>query len=278
MILISKHKVVNPNIDDNYMEKKSGQHEVHHCLLLYKLEKTDPDELIEKKFNDFKIESKAYPTISLGFVNHKKEEQFVSVDGEIQSVPYEAEEEKLSSDDIAEMVLKEPDPKNQWSLYCFLNTHLGEKSVWRKIAGALKKKIMNNIERENLPHFPMHALGKDKGVELWGILTNNDVFISSRNSNLDSFLFILGFVGSKPVEFRPIQWVCNKELLRVLLFDYLYKKDVDEKVYKQSELLKMVPGCFVDKNGNGFELPKAKSISNTLSDRLHELMRQYFDR
>lgn len=124
---------------------------------------------------------------------------------------------------------------------------------------------------KKVPHFPLNKT-KDEGVTQYNFLTEHKYMKAS----LDSWLFLMGFVTEQPNIVVPITWLTTKEQLRTMLF-LSFEKLISDKSIKKVDIEKLVPDCFINKDGKTMNLAKPKKENSIELDNLINFFRPSSD-
>lgn len=117
-------------------------------------------------------------------------------------------------------------------------------------------------------HFPAH-ISHEKGLKLYKFLTNKQdkcqkEFISP-NTDVDSFMYLMGCTSEMPQKVTSITWNCNKQLLRELV-EQAFKDLIDSETITKKRLEEFVSKVFINEEGEPFVLAKNKHVECFESD------------
>ena len=110
-----------------------------------------------------------------------------------------------------------------------------------------------------------------QGQDLFNLLLKGS-FIAA-GTNIDNWLWIMGYSPKAPQHLQPIMWLKTKEQLRTMLNGVLTAKNLDSPM-KVADMERLVPQCFVDKDGSPLHLSKSKAEYSEEIDQL----KGFFDR
>ena len=110
-----------------------------------------------------------------------------------------------------------------------------------------------------------------QGQDLFNLLLNGS-FIAA-GTNIDNWLWTMGYSPKAPQHLQPIQWLKTKEQLRTVLNGVLTANNLDSPM-KVADIERLVPQCFIDKDGSPLHLSKPK----TEISREMDLLKGFFDR
>lgn len=110
------------------------------------------------------------------------------------------------------------------------------------------------IEGGGHPHFP-ECLSLEDSIKLYDTLSKEG-FIDSKKTPLEDFNYLMGAATqyTTPNAPKPIRWLKNRQMLLDML--KLAFAPLLENGTTQSSLAKLVPKCFVDKDGSPLSLAK----------------------
>ena len=240
-----------------YLNSRAIQYPV---LCLTKCEESDTDEYIARKWKTYKREAREYPEIKNTFINAKTSTCFFAYNGKIDEVKYKSEDGSITYQQLLEKTRSFYLPKEQYKfISCFNNCIQGDK-YWDSIYHAEMTRVNNEIEIADMKHLPLGSWDIEKGRKLYAFLNNKGNRFISSDTPIDSFLYIMGFTDEKPTTPKRITWMKNKELLRLLLMDLMYKDSITNGHLKNSDLEKLVQECFTDKHDAPMELAKPKKL------------------
>ena len=137
-------------------------------------------------------------------------------------------------------------------------------------------KIVNQetiVNDEHQKHFP-YLNSFDKGIRLFNMLVEGEFISKETESN--SFLFLMGCSNEEPENLKPIMWMKTKQLLREML-EAAYCVPIEIGSVTKAELEQLVPLCFVDKNGEELNLAKPKAVPSRESDKLSNFFATFSD-
>lgn len=137
-------------------------------------------------------------------------------------------------------------------------------------------KIVNQetiVNDEHQKHFP-YLNSFDKGIRLFNMLVEGEFISKETESN--SFLFLMGCSNEEPENLKPIMWMKTKQLLREML-EGAYRVPIENGSVTKAELEQLVPLCFVDKNGEELNLAKPKAVPSHESDKLSKFFATFSD-
>ena len=95
---------------------------------------------------------------------------------------------------------------------------------------------------------------------------NNGGYIAS-TSHEQHFLYLMGYTTVQPEDVQPIAWLTTKEQLHRML-QRRYTSLLACRAVTDAQLKALAPECFVDKKGNGIEIPKPREESSVMMDEL----------
>ena len=114
--------------------------------------------------------------------------------------------------------------------------------------------------------FPDNANWR-QGEDLYQLLTDGNYIASG--TTLANFLWVMGYSTLKPNQIAPIMWLKTKMQLRVML-DGALAKQIGSGQLKVVDMERLVPKCFVGKDGQPYSLTKPKEEYSADMDRLKE--------
>lgn len=123
------------------------------------------------------------------------------------------------------------------------------------------------LKGDESDHFPLNST-KDEGVRIHDALINK----SFMQVPLDSWLYLMGYVEQKPTKITFIQWLGTKEQLRQMLL-LVNKDSLKKNLLSISDIERITPKCFIDKNKKTLELAKPKTESSQRMDQLVDIFR-----
>jgi len=125
--------------------------------------------------------------------------------------------------------------------------------------------------------YPSHmppCIGYDKGLTLLDFLVEKG-FIEISSEPV-SFLYRMGCTCEIPNNLTLIKWKKSKQLLKEML-DLLFEKKIMNGATTKGEIKRLVPLCFLDKNGNEMVLAKNKDFLCEESEALKKFFATFFD-
>lgn len=142
-----------------------------------------------------------------------------------------------------------------------------------------KKKIQEMIDKKRNyapDRFPTH-LTSDRGLELQHFLVDEGYI--AKDTDADSFLYLMGCPVAKPSKVKKISWVCPeepKQTLRVLI-EKAYEELLRNKTCKKADIENIVPFVFVDKGGMNIKLAKNKVKYSSYIDKIKNFFEKSSD-
>ncbi len=118
------------------------------------------------------------------------------------------------------------------------------------------------------PHFPLNGQ-ETEGTQLYEQLVRHH-FISS-NTELDCWLYVMGYTTQQPAEVKPIQWLKNVQLAQELLRG-IFAGQLDNHELTMNRLMELTEQCFV-KDDKPLKLAKNKPVPSTDSDLIQTILR-----
>ena len=106
-----------------------------------------------------------------------------------------------------------------------------------------------------------------QGEDLYQLLTDGNYIASG--TTLANFLWVMGYSVQKPQHAQPIVWLKTKMQLRAMLSGVLADM-LDKHEVRVSDMERLVPKCFVGKDGQPYSLTKPKEEYSADMDRLKE--------
>jgi len=83
------------------------------------------------------------------------------------------------------------------------------------------------------------------------------------------FLYLMGYSLQSPDDVKPIVWLTTKEQLHMML-QRRFSSLLSDKGITDADLKRLAPSCFVDKKGNGIEIPKPREENSAMMDYLQK--------
>ena len=83
------------------------------------------------------------------------------------------------------------------------------------------------------------------------------------------FLYLMGYSSVQPEDVKPIAWLTTKEQLHKML-QRRYATLLNSRAVTDAQLKALAPECFVDKRGNGIEIPKPREEVSMMMDELQK--------
>lgn len=111
-----------------------------------------------------------------------------------------------------------------------------------------------------------------KGEDLYELLTDGKYIADG--TSLDNFMWVMGYSALKPKQTAPIMWLKTKMQLRVML-DGAMAKQIGDGELKVADMERLVPKCFVGKDGQPYSLTKPKEEYSEDMDRLRHFFEAY---
>lgn len=124
------------------------------------------------------------------------------------------------------------------------------------------------VATESSPHFPL-CRTEEEGRRHYELLVRGG-FIA-RDTELDCWLYGLGYTTQQPVKWMPIEWTKNKQLAREAL-TALFQPLIGSKELTLSQLEQKTESVFT-KGGEPLTLAKPRPEPSFDSDRLAEIFR-----
>lgn len=118
------------------------------------------------------------------------------------------------------------------------------------------------------PHFPLNKQ-EEEGRKLYELLVREH-FIS-HNTEIDCWLYTMGYSTSQPAEWKPIQWLKNVQLAQEMLRG-VHGNLLGSKELSVQGLSEKAEQCFV-KDGKPLKLSNYKAESSWDSDLLRNFFR-----
>jgi len=113
-------------------------------------------------------------------------------------------------------------------------------------------------------HYPLYG-DSETGLRQYEFLVRGGYIANTTHEQ--HFLYLMGYTTNQPEGVKPIEWLTTKEQLHKMLqrrFQILLEK----KELTDAQLKRLAPDCFVDKKGNGIEIPKSREENTTMMDEL----------
>jgi len=114
------------------------------------------------------------------------------------------------------------------------------------------------------PHYPFFG-DAEVGLRQYEFLVRGGYIASTTHEQ--HFLYLMGYSSQQPEDLKPIEWLTTKEQLHRML-QRRYASLLSQKLLTDAELKKLSPNCFVDKKGNGIEIPKPREEQSLMMDEL----------
>ena len=113
-------------------------------------------------------------------------------------------------------------------------------------------------------HYPLHG-NMETGIRQYEFLVRGGYIASTTHEQ--HFLYLMGYTAQQPEGVKPIEWLTTKEQLHMML-KQRYATPLEQKELTDAQLKKLAPDCFVDKKGNGIEIPKPRDEQSVMMDEL----------
>ena len=132
---------------------------------------------------------------------------------------------------------------------------------------------MNHYSKEmhgetKAPHFPLNK-PEEEGRRLYELLMLEHFM--ARDTELDCWLYTMGYSTQQPVEWKPIGWLKNVQLAQELLRG-IHGNLIETKELTVQGMTDLAEQCFV-KDGKPLKLAKYKAEPSVDSDVLQKFFR-----
>lgn len=114
--------------------------------------------------------------------------------------------------------------------------------------------------------FPQNSNWR-QGQDLFDLLLAGH-FIDA-TTDIDNWMWTMGYSPQKPQQLQPIKWLKTKAQLRVML-DGVLTALAPDNAMKVTDMERLVPQCFVNKDGNPLYLSKPKAEFSEEMDQLKD--------
>lgn len=118
------------------------------------------------------------------------------------------------------------------------------------------------------PHFPLNKT-EEEGQRLYELLIREHFM--ARDTELDCWLFTMGYSKQQPAQWKPIQWLKNVQLAQELLRG-IHGNLLETKELTVQGMTELAEQCFV-KDGKPMKLAKYKAEQSWDSDMLQKFFR-----
>jgi hypothetical protein len=122
------------------------------------------------------------------------------------------------------------------------------------------------------PHFPLNK-PEEEGRRLYELLIRGH-FVA-RDTEMDCWLYTMGYSTQLPAEWKPIQWMKNVQLAQEMLRG-IYGNLLDSREMTLNSISALAERCF-EKDGKPLKLAKNKPEPSFDSDRLKDFFRPSSD-
>lgn len=113
-------------------------------------------------------------------------------------------------------------------------------------------------------HYPLYG-NAQTGLKQYEFLVRGGYIASTTHEK--HFLYLMGYSTEQPEDVKPIEWLTTKEQLHTMLLQR-FGIPLANKLLTDAEIKKLAPDCFVDKKGNGIEIPKPRQEFSVMMDEL----------
>lgn len=117
-----------------------------------------------------------------------------------------------------------------------------------------------------VPHYPLCG-DRETGLRQFEFLVRGGYM--SPSTHEEHFLYLMGYSTTQPEGVKPIGWLSTKEQLHRML-QRRFHELLEQNVVTDAELKRLAPDCFVDKNGEGIEIPKPRQENSWMMDQLEK--------
>lgn len=120
------------------------------------------------------------------------------------------------------------------------------------------------------PHFPLLEGQEQQGRDLYTLLVEKQ-FIAG-DTDVDCWLYTMGYTAAEPAEVRPIEWLKNVQLAQVMLRG-VFSHQIEQRQLSVDALMALAEKCFT-KDGKPLHLSKFRAEISTDNDLLQAFFRQ----
>jgi hypothetical protein len=120
---------------------------------------------------------------------------------------------------------------------------------------------------KQIPHFPLNKC-EEEGKQWFDFLIAKG-FIE-RDSELDCWLYLMGFSSSQPTEVKPIAWLKTVETARMMLRK-VHGNLIDAKKLSVVKMEELASQCFI-KQGEPLKLAKPKKEISADADEIENFL------
>lgn len=142
----------------------------------------------------------------------------------------------------------------------------------REILMEGKRAVYEELASENGPHFPLCRNEEEGRVHYEGLVRCGFI---ARGTEVDCWLYSMGYSANPPASQKPIEWLKNKQLAREML-QLVFAPLIESKELTTAQIEGLTESVFV-KQGEPLKLAKPKPEPSLDSDKLKEIIRPKSD-